>query len=304
MADDNANRTADLTFFWTIENCPIMLSPRTIKSPIFYAERLFCTRWNLEIKNVDQEFLMYFINRNRDIGPYHITVVFELSFLDSNGSPLNSEKHVHQFMKDNFRDFTLLTDDVFQKRRVEFLANDALSLRCRLWKIQKDTSDNNLCFARTRLGIERLTISWCTCDFSTLPPGRDVIYELKVGDDTYPSLNMALSMSVTNDEEIVLIRFLKSDDTIFHFNYEISVLDVTGKKHFSRKSTILLTQVDRLAHLIRKEELMNDKDLLLPHDVLCLRCVLDIGYGTIWSGIESYTRYPSLPTDSEDSRLI
>lgn len=305
MASGEDSKTAAFTFLWTVENCPILLSPKNIESPVFYVDCLQNTRWHLEIKNVDQQYLLYFIHRDQDNGPTCITINYELSFIAADGTPINSERHQNQFLHGNFFEFSMPSEDVFITRRAEFLSNDTLSLRCRMWIVGKQVALNNLCFARTRLGLDRRTIVWCIRGFSNLRPGKDVVYQLLLNEARTPALNMALCVSVVNGEDYVVVKFLKSSDTNFlHFNYEMSVLDMTGKKHFTKKARILLTACDRLTHLFRKEKLMEDAELLLPYDVLCVRCEFEIGCGAVWSEAEDYVRMPTLDPVPERWMLI
>ncbi|GFY80103.1 TD and POZ domain-containing protein 4 [Trichonephila inaurata madagascariensis] len=304
MADDDA-RTAAFTFFWTIENCPILLSPKSIVSPIFYVDCLHHTKWRLEIKNVEQEYLLYFIHRDQDNGPYSVTIIFELSFIAADGSPISSERHQKQFVHGNFFEFNLPSDDVFRSRKSEFLSNDTLSLRCRMWEVKKDIKSKNLCFARTRLGLERLTIIWCVRGFSTLRPGEEVEYQVFLANARPSTLNMRLCVIVDSGEKHVVVKFLKCSDMNFlHFNCELSVLDITGKKHFAKKSRILLTACDRHMQLFRWEKLLEDKKLFLPYDVLCIRCEFEIGCGVVYNESEKYVRLTAVGPISERWRLI
>ncbi|GFY66271.1 hypothetical protein TNIN_212491 [Trichonephila inaurata madagascariensis] len=70
--------------------------------------------------------------------PDSVTIIFELSFIDNDGSPISSEWHQERFVDGNFFGYTLSSDDVFRSRRVELLSNDTLSLRCRMWEVKKD----------------------------------------------------------------------------------------------------------------------------------------------------------------------
>ncbi|GFQ99788.1 speckle-type POZ protein [Trichonephila clavata] len=305
MADDEG-RTAAFTFIWTIENCPILLSPKGIESPEFYVDCLENTRWHLEIRNVDQEYLVYFIHRNKDNCFDPVTITFELSFIAPDGSPISSERHQKQFIHGNCFSYMLPSKDVFVSRKTEFLSNDTLSLRCRMWEVNSDVALYNLCFARTRLGLERRTIIWCVRRFSTLRPGRDDVYQVLLTEARPSSLNMTLSVNkVDDEEEWVVVKFLKHSDTNFlHFIYEMSVMDITGKKHFAKKSRILLTACDRHAQLFPKCKLLEDRELFLPYDVLCLRCEFEIGCGVVWNERENYVRLTTVGPISETWRLI
>ncbi|GFW34928.1 hypothetical protein TNCV_978661 [Trichonephila clavipes] len=100
---------------------------------LFYVDCLQNPKQRLEIKNVDQEYRLYFIHRDKDKCPdSSLKITFELSFIATDDSTISSERHQKHFNHEHFFEYTLPSDDVFRSKRAEILSNDTLSRRRRL----------------------------------------------------------------------------------------------------------------------------------------------------------------------------
>ncbi|GFU06322.1 speckle-type POZ protein B [Nephila pilipes] len=301
MATQNADVRIAFTFSWMIENCGMLLTPKGFESPVFKIDSLENTQWNLAIMDLNEDTFLYFIRRENDTGPDKIEIFFELQFLSTVRSNLSKVHYRKSFAKRDILKFKA-SMDIFSSKSAQYLENDTLTLRCRIWKLETEALQRNLCFARTRLGLERKTIFWKIEEFSTLPIRQDVMYRIESNVEGVPPLLLALYIAKTKELETVWIKILENNEKKFlRVNCEFSVLDVGGKKHFTRKFTHLSTAYDRYMPFFRLEELNDHRTILLPNDALTVRGEFEIGSGTIWNKIEHYVQSPSteIELDSE-----
>ncbi|GFU06319.1 speckle-type POZ protein [Nephila pilipes] len=291
--DENGMIPDFFTYIWAIENCPMFLTSDGIKSPIFEVNSLEKTKWNLAIKETTGEHFPYFIQRVDDSGPESIEIFLELSFLSAEGFCLNSKRHRRHFKVDDFLECAASTDYVFRLHKVQYVVNDTLTLRCRMRTVKIDIPQRNLCFARTRLGLERRTLFWDLRNFSTLQFGHEIKYLIESLIEGVPPLNLALFVDEVSGVEYVIVKFFKSNSTKFlRFNCVVSILDVNGNKRLSSHFEDLSNSSERSLKLFEKTKIMEGKAYLLPNDSLSLRCEFKIGSGVIWSEIEFYVYSP------------
>ncbi|GFY38330.1 speckle-type POZ protein [Trichonephila inaurata madagascariensis] len=249
------------TYIWAIENCSKLVTPDVILSPTFEVNFLENTKWMLSIKDFKQQFLTYHIQREYDGGPDSIEVFFELSFLSADGFSLKKVQNRAHFRVGGYLEFAALTDYVFELHRLQYLVNDTLTLRCRMFKVRTyGMSKQNLCFARTRLGLERRTFIWVIRNFSTFQPGRDVKQKIESAIEGTLPLQLAFNVVVVEGIEYVAFKFFKSPSGRFlRFNGEISILDISGKKFLTHRCCNFTTTIDVLLKLWEKTLLMNNK---------------------------------------------
>ncbi|GFW05163.1 uncharacterized protein TNCV_2904531 [Trichonephila clavipes] len=99
MATNDIASGWDFMFTWTIENWPVSFLPSFAKSPPFHTERLLDTKWHLEIRSVEERKLLYSIHRDKRVNHswYPVDAIFEISFLDPDGSTVVSRKQTKCF---------------------------------------------------------------------------------------------------------------------------------------------------------------------------------------------------------------
>ncbi|GFT01601.1 speckle-type POZ protein [Nephila pilipes] len=294
MASDPDDRKPDFTFFWMIENCPLLIRPIQIRSSSFHADSIRNTEWHLELFQPSNSKLCYSIHREESKGPDTIKIFFELSFLNDLGEPEYSESHeIYLGVLECFR--YELVKDVFKKLRMSYLDNDALTVRCRMWDVESTLRDYNQCFSTLRMNTDRRTIFWLNKDFSRLLPGLEQVtyclpHLLRV---EHTMLKIILKVNKINDKEHILIQFSKGGSAeVPRFGFEISVIDISGRKNQSLRNTIELLETPQLANVIPMDTLTCDKDRLLPHDVLCLRCEFEFEITPHWNEFVAYVRDP------------
>ncbi|GFW34925.1 TD and POZ domain-containing protein 4 [Trichonephila clavipes] len=291
MATNDDVTPAVFTYVWAIENCLALFAPETIESPVFEVESLKSTAWHLAIKE-NENFLFFGIHREQDSGPEIIEVVFQLALLTSKGTFVMKENNQSLFVKGGHFEIAEPTDN-FKSQRDEYVMNDTLTFRCQMWGVGLDTPRTNLCFAGTRLGFERRTFFCNIRNFSTLTPGQDMKYH--VLPTTLENLTLVIAFCVmeSGGKEEIIVKFSADSKKLLRFNCEISVLDANGRKCITTGGHNLITSSDKYVYLLQKNELIEKNPSLLPNDVLCLRCELEIGYGAIWNAIDYYLYQPS-----------
>ncbi|GFR16347.1 speckle-type POZ protein [Trichonephila clavata] len=292
-------KIADIfTFIWAIENCSKLITPDGVLSPVFEVDFLENTKWILAMKDLSQQFFSYYIQRC-DSGPDSIEVFFELSFLSADGLSLKEVKRHAHFREGEYLEYAAFTEYVFELHKLQYLVNDTLTLRCRMCKVRTyGMPEKNLCFARTVLGLERRTFVWDIRNFSTFQPGRDVKHRIESTIEGVLPLLLSFNVVVLDGIEYVGFKFFKSySDRFLRFNGVISILDVSGKKYLSHDCFNFTTLTDVHLKLCEKTLLMNNKSTLLSDDLLCIRSEFEIGYGSVFGGIEFYVNSPESERD-------
>lgn len=288
MEVKNVDITPAFTFIWAIENCPMLLTPEGIESPTFQVDSLENTKWSIAIKDLDEDTFSYSIHRKNDLGPDHIEIVFELQFVARIELRLKKLHHRMVVAKGGILSFEATMDSIFRSN-IQFLENDTLTFRCRMWKVGIFRMKPDFCCARARLGLERRTVFWNVKQFNTFLPEHSLNYEIESYIKGVSPLTLSLCMKDGCEQENVWIKILGNGETKFHrFNCEFSVLDVNGKKHFIRKVTHLSTKNDQCILFFQKKKLVDYEMNLLPGDVLTIRCEFVIGSGTVWNAVDFY----------------
>ncbi|GFS33137.1 speckle-type POZ protein [Trichonephila inaurata madagascariensis] len=287
-----ATNSAAFTYLWAIENCLKLFAPESIKSPVFEVQSLESTEWHLAINEKDEKFLTVGIYREQDSGPDIIYLVFQLSLLTSEGTFLKMKIHGSQFVKGGQFEIAESTE-YFKPERNEYVLNDTLTLRCRMWVKGLDTPRPNLCFAETRLGFERRTFFCYFRNFSALSPGQGLECRLIPTAGENLTLVIAFCVMQISGKEDIFIKISEVSNKLLRLNCEISVLDAHGRKCMPKSGHNLITSSDIYMYFLQKNELIDKNPSLLLNDVLCLQCELEIGYGAIWNEIVYYVYQPS-----------
>ncbi|GFR16344.1 speckle-type POZ protein [Trichonephila clavata] len=281
--------TGSFTFIWVIENCPTLLTPKGIESPVFEVDSLENTKWSLRIRDCKEDNLFYSIRRGNDTGPATIEAVFELQLHFKTELRATSEYRLIIFDKGGFMKFETPLAVIFRSEGTQHLENDALTLRCRMWKVGIQRLEPSLCCARARQALERKTVLWIVERFNALLPEHCANYRVESEEGT-PLITLALGVRDVHGYESVWIKILGTGESKFHrLNCEFSVLDISGKKHFTFKFKHLSTKKELSIPFFDKVKLMNQETNLLPGDVLTVRCELEIGSGTVVNEIEHYS---------------
>ncbi|GIX93917.1 hypothetical protein CEXT_290731 [Caerostris extrusa] len=101
---------------------------------------------------------------------------FELSMIAADGSPLIAHKETKCLFTNKKRGFSNFgsRNEIFEHRKEEFLRNDALTLRCKIWDSEMTENGHFLC--STYPVIHRANFVWTLKEFSTLTPQDEKNY--------------------------------------------------------------------------------------------------------------------------------
>ncbi|GFW15333.1 speckle-type POZ protein [Trichonephila clavipes] len=270
------------TYIWAVESKFALLSPHEIESPAFSEESVLNSSWSLVISEKNG-LILCFLKRHEDVGPSIIETFFEIALLDIGGNALIVDSIRHAFAKDEcFGNSSLgRIDDVYGSRNQVFVSNQALTFRCRIFTQQRgQTNMGLLCYARTRLSIEQESFIWVIEKFSILPAGACESKPLSKSSAVFLTYYM---LSHGRKEYLMVVL---STNIPIRFIFKISIMDSAGRvfKCDMYNGSIVS---DKEFHVTDKDYLMNRNTLLLPKDILTLRCEFIIGSGIAWNRLES-----------------
>ncbi|GBN48621.1 Speckle-type POZ protein [Araneus ventricosus] len=299
----NFERKAHFTFIWAIENASALLVSE-VESPTFMVQSIEKTEWKLEVFDVLQlNSIELSIQNEKDSGTDDIEIEFELSFLAADGSILETKVFEKQFLRmdRNWISLILKHNDVFLQRRAEFLPNDTLTIRCRMWRTDTEILRPDTCFARTRLGMDRRCFIWAIGEFSSLQPGQKrtrVVNPTSLGS---PQLILNLFISEMNGKNYLNIQIVQNVATKFHNIFcKFCLLDTDGRVAHSVETEDIISmeeeglrEVYTFREFFEKDKTVIGEASLLLNDVLSLRCDFQIEADPVWSRIENY-RYLNL----------
>lgn len=285
MNDTNSdNNIAPFTYIWAIENIPMMLTPCPIKSPILIENTTVKHLWCLEIRK-EGNFIMLFIERQYDNGPFAIERYFDMALLNARGDPMVFKRSRHLFQKGAIfesRDFALV-DDVFSRLRSDLLSNETLTVRFRICGMILERFQLNLCYARTLLAIQRISFLWVIKNFVSMEVGQGVSKIVMVTENS--SLLVTLLMAEVNGEDQVTVNIVSSAPIGLYV--KISVLDLLGRVRLTKTHSNNI-YMHEIFNLFEMNELMAIKSNDLPFDDLMLRLEFVTGTGVARNEIENY----------------
>lgn len=311
---------APLTYIWAIENMTdYFLSQRLVTSPPVFVDSLHKTSWSLQFLygGKNQEMIFCFLKREQDeSGLESIEIDFEIAILSADGSPLIKSRNkwpVHMF-KPNSRVLELVRKDIIFKRRAEFLPRNILTFRCQVWSRGFETPRGEIYFARSKVRTERRCFVWAVKGFGSLPLGQKKSLLVQPTRKESPSPRLNIFLEEVDNERVVSIEIESGmGKERYGFQCEISILDIEGKAFCTQGVTDFMYGYPeerlRFSPFITRKELMANKFLLLPNDVLSLNCAFEIVLAHVSSRIEDYRQFtcseieaivPTLDDDDDD----
>ncbi|GFY44625.1 TD and POZ domain-containing protein 4 [Trichonephila inaurata madagascariensis] len=295
---------APLTYIWAVENVTdYFLSQRLVTSPPVMVDSLHKTVWSLQLLygGQNQETIFCFLKREQDgdeSGVENIEIDFEISILSADGSPLSKSRNrwPANMHKTNSRVLELVRKDVVFKRRAEFLPKNVLTLRCQVWNRSSETPRSELYFARSKVRVERRCFVWAVKGFGSLPLGQKTTLLVQPTGKGGPAPRLNIFLEDVDNEIVVTIEVeAGAGKERYGFQCEISVLDFEGKAFFTQgvRDFMYGRHEDclRFSPFITRNELVTNKCLVLPNDVLSLNCAFEIVLARVSSRIEDYRQF-------------
>ncbi|GBN60075.1 Speckle-type POZ protein [Araneus ventricosus] len=287
----------EYTFLWYIQNYSHCWhkNGEELISPTFIAKEMKGTAWFLEFyprgrSKDDKGSISVSIMREYDDGPETISLGFELSIFDEDGSTLcsheKSEASVirkgYGYSVPSFVDI----DEVLERSKSEYLPEDTLNVRCKIWwgkgKIQRI---GETC-ARTCIAVKKISFLHLVEGFSSLKPNHSST--VKIGyhttEECLISSNLYCIGDSCSEENIMFeitssgIKFLSKCLVFFldGFGLKIPCGQVYNQIHRSVKLPLSLT----------RKAIMNGKTKYLTDDKLSLKCELIFSTGLEFETIE------------------
>ncbi|GFY65734.1 hypothetical protein TNIN_94081 [Trichonephila inaurata madagascariensis] len=287
------------TFTWIIENFSYSWhkNGEPIESPAFVLDTMSKTKWRLLVyprgrEETEVEFISFSLGRMTDSnGPEKFEMFKELSFLAEDGSVLKSNGiSKNEFEKGTgwcFGEF-VKNDEVFKIRKKDYLPEDVLTARCRIWDISGSVKKDGYCFARTRIVVERRSFLWNMKHFSSFTKSICQITSISDG-NSFITLNFFPKNGQTN-ETLISIEASANDQRVKFSTLRLYLVDTSGKKSECLTEEITLDNDIKTASstfTFSKEKLLENKDRCLLDDVLQLLCECAIANGTILEEVEN-----------------
>ncbi|KAF8770794.1 Speckle-type POZ protein like [Argiope bruennichi] len=282
----------DYTYIWTIENASDLNLKKLLISPVFTVKLLEMTQWCVGLKICGPNIHFYVYRVQDSGGPEQIKIYYEFSFLSHDGVPLIMNADTKVFSRGGHSEFPefVKTDEVFSRRKAEFLPKNVLTVRCCIWRKVIETPQPNVCYARTHFGMDHHRFVWIINNFNSIPVGHKIKRVVKSTAAESSNHTLIFCVRETNGEAYICVDFhigvMGIDDAI---KGEIALLNVNGivveRKNILKcvdKNDIFLN-----AFVFAKQTLLANKTALLPNDTLSLRCEFEICYGPLWSRIET-----------------
>ncbi|KAG8177235.1 hypothetical protein JTE90_028690 [Oedothorax gibbosus] len=268
-----------VTLLWDIENINKLFTYK-IESPVFLSHSLDRTRWKMCLypkgRDNNSDHMSFSIIR---CGSWisevnRIILDGELSIMDELGEPSLVSKHIknHGFIKDHSwstcKTF-VSSDDVFNKRRTDFIPYNVLHVRCRLWKSFNNTTLSELITSHTK--IERSYFIWKIENFSCLKDHEVKKMHVKTPFSGSPTLSYRFYTDEIYDEAIIEIK----PNNGFNLSIwcEVMALNSTGERFDWKYNAFTLNDecIYERCLTLNLSRLLNNKTLYLPMDALSLR---------------------------------
>ncbi|CAL1288891.1 unnamed protein product [Larinioides sclopetarius] len=292
----------EYTFFWFIENYSYCWHKNGEKliSPPFTAEGLEGTAWDIQLypKGLSDKYkgrVSLFLNRSAiDDGPESYSISCELAVLAADGSLLRFLKYEYAFKKGEdygFRVF-LEKDEIFLRKMTDYLPQDVLTVRCKIWKSEGEVVRNiGQSSARTRIRVEKISFLHEVQNFSALETKQKKSVEIRPHSKEEHFISSSLHITDCSCcEEKIAIEIAPSDADQILRKCDLYLLDASGNVKECGKADnrydIELKSITTLHLSLTKEAVLNSKSEFLPDDKFSLLCNCTFSRGIEFQTIE------------------
>lgn len=290
------NETNDpvFTIIWKIKNFSYSCHDVNNKlySPVVRIDSLRGTLWNLQLEieetDSDEKYINIFLNKNySENSPAGIVLGFDMSLLSTDGTFKYTEEVQRYWFKNDcdfgFEEFVDY-DILLANEKSEFLPQDTLTIRCRIWKKNWEPGHAQQCVFLTKIASHRSSFIWIIRIFNLFSQKQKYI----VTSLTKKNPLYTIFLFTKHDEiQVNIVNF--SDKNPCRATCKISVLDSMGATvHFIEDEYIFSRNREtwQLPTLIKKSELMEQRDVFLPNDELVLHCECSASGGIECNRIE------------------
>ncbi|KAF8777719.1 TD and POZ domain-containing protein 5 [Argiope bruennichi] len=292
----------EYTFLWNIENysCCWHKNGEKLSSPEFSPDGLGGTSWSLNLwprgnSYKSRRYISLFLVRSEhDAGPENFDLKFELSILTADESGISSKIYECRYQKGSIWGWPcfLKRETVLLHRKTEYLPQDTLIVRCKMWKDKGSITELEYCSARTRIGFEKISFLHTIESFSALENEVKKTVQIPSHNKTgcVISSNLYITDVFTN-ERIVIVEIVPSKSNYILCKQRISLLDISGKKiecvDIDNRLDVAGNGVEYLPLSLTRAEIINRKHEYLPNDELSLLCECIFSTGVEFQKIEA-----------------
>ncbi|GIY37723.1 speckle-type POZ protein B [Caerostris darwini] len=286
----------EFIFTWVIENYSFfdMGNKKVITSPHFIADKMEKSKWSVQLcleGYTYENYLAVFLQKEKNVQFSHkVNVEFQAIAVDRVLKTMTVNNHLfHYDLVPGFSKF--LHTDIIKNDRDIYLPHDTLTLRCRLWYPNTKILEAGQCFARTRMGVERMCFVWDLVEFSILQPDLKKTFPITAASGEIPLKSMNLFWTKTCPSEEMNVEIALRANENIACKCKLSILGFEGKvidlvrneRHFMADEN---TQIWILPPLFSKNHLMARKGAYLTNDTLSLKCEFAFSTGIVSEKIE------------------
>ncbi|GBN74160.1 Speckle-type POZ protein [Araneus ventricosus] len=302
------NGRSEYCFFWFLENYSYCWHKNGEKlvSPNFTIDDLDGTIWELQlyprgIHDEGEGHISLFLNRSKqDGGPENVSIKYELSFRAADGSDHCHGEIEHEFRRGEgygYRKF-LKMDKILLRRKSDYLPEDILTVRCKIWKGEGNILNIGQSSARSRIRVEKNSFLHVVENFGTLQSNAK--QTIKIQSHSKKGCFIASNLYFTEGlccKEKIMIEIVPSNSNQILCRCEFSLLDQSGnviecggtdnRYDAARKS------IHKLPLSLTREAVLYRKNEYLPDDKLSLICECTFSSGIEYETIEeTLTKVP------------
>ncbi|KAF8770542.1 hypothetical protein HNY73_018054 [Argiope bruennichi] len=273
------------TFTWRIKNYSFCWKRigECIVSPTFQVLREDTSSWKLKLYPIPKSNFIGCVLLRWGKNSSCYSVGYELSFLSSDHSTLNSFEVSEDAFEGCFRSAPLLVnrDAVLGKERAAFFPRDSFTIQCKIWPLGDSILDKEQCFAESEIEIQRYSSTWTIERFSNLKSGEKL-------SQTFNSASIKKSpfaFNLCRREVIILLEMNPVDAVpVKSCKCQVFLLDFARKRvkcgtyAFQLHSKEIEKPFVFMLNLTRRD-LLENKHRYLPNDVLTLQYEIEFSTG-------------------------
>ncbi|GBN74158.1 hypothetical protein AVEN_117695-1 [Araneus ventricosus] len=229
------NERSKYFFFWFIENYSYCWHKNREKltSPNFTIDELEGRIWKLHLyqrgDNDEDEghISLYLVRSEQDDGPENVSIKFKLLFLAADGSAICSGETEYEFKRGKgygYRKF-LKMDEILLRRNSNYLPEDILAVRCKIWKGEGKLQNIGQSSAGSRIRAEKNSFLLIVDKFSTRQSNAK--QTIKIPSHLKNGRFITCSLYLT-EEKMIMIEMVLADTKEILCKCEFSLLDQSG----------------------------------------------------------------------------
>ncbi|GBN80412.1 Speckle-type POZ protein [Araneus ventricosus] len=289
------------TITWFVENYSYCWhkNRELLYSPYFTADGLEGTAWLLRLyPRGDREKVKGYISlrlyrSSDDDGPENFPLTYEMSILAADGSTLVSTELRYTFKRGISYGLMrfLQIDEVLLRRKSDYLPQDILTVRCKLWKSEGNLQQVTQISARTRIGIEKISFLHVTDGFSTLEPNQKQTVQIRSPpkEEYILSSSMYISDCSCCDGKI-MVEITSSNSKQILSKCKLYLLDASGTVikcgEADNRYDAERKGIQKLPLSLTRQLILSRKSDYLPDDKLSLICDCIFSSGVEYEKIE------------------